>query len=112
LRANGEPIDSAHIFFREVGGRTVPDVNAIRVEQEDRRKHPRALQLNYSQQRIEHLVKGFAPGDQLEHEALAFKYVAWFPSAFYVHTRPLVDKENSTRPACKLRRYLPAIRKK
>jgi hypothetical protein len=35
-------------------------------------------------------MKGFAPGDQLEHEALAFQYVAWFPSAVRVHSLPLL----------------------
>jgi hypothetical protein len=73
LRANGEPIDSAHIIFREVGGRAVPDVTTIRVEQEDRSKHPWALQLDYPHERVEHLVKGLAPRNQLQHEVLTFK---------------------------------------
>jgi len=73
LGANGEPIDCAHIIFREVRSCAVPDVNAIRVEQEDRRKHPRALQLDYPQERVENLVQGFAPGNEVQHEALAFQ---------------------------------------
>ena len=52
-RADRFAIDAADECFRKVPRRTVPHMNPIGVQQEDRAEHTRALRLDHAQQQIQ-----------------------------------------------------------
>ena len=72
-RADGQPVEGPDVTFGEARRRPVPQMNAVRVEQEDGGQHfPLSQLFNRSAQDREHLGERFALDNLLQNPLLAY----------------------------------------